>query len=160
MAKYIIMLSIPLAALGFLYFQLDAKNATFKSLDFSSMQINGASTESSPIEIGRDGQETENSGEVYRWKDADGNWQFSDKAPEGINYQTEQLSSDINQIQSINRQAKRPEITPAATSATDSPYIDGGLPIPSPEKIQKLMQDAKNVEQLLKQRQETLDSKY
>lgn len=157
MGKYLVMLIIPLGALGFLYFQLSSQSPTAKLLDFSSMEIN-SSTSSNNFDS--DDAEEQSNNQVYRWQDDEGNWHYSDKAPTDQHYETQQLQSDINQIQSLNTRSSRETLPTSASNEVSSPYMKGGLPIPSPEKVQKLMQDAKNVEQLLKQRQEMIDNQH
>jgi hypothetical protein len=92
---------------------------------------------------------------IYKWTDANGNLQFSNnRPPEGVVYMLKGYDPNLNVIQAVETPATRPEAVPEfeskkkVTSAKDigSPY--------SIEKIEKLFEDANNIENLLNQRME------
>jgi len=90
---------------------------------------------------------------IYKWTDAEGSLQFSNSPPpEGVTYTVLDYDPNLNVIQAVSVPANEPEavleIEPEkkTTSAEDigSPY--------SVEKIEKLFEDANNIEKLLNQR--------
>ena len=92
---------------------------------------------------------------IYKWTDADGNLQFSNnRPPEGVVYSHKGYDPNLNVIQAVETPATTPEAVPEfeskkkVTSAKDigSPY--------SIERIEKLFEDANNIENLLNQRME------
>lgn len=95
-----------------------------------------------------DGKDT-----IYQWTDADGNVQFSNsQPPEGVVYTLKVYDPNLNVIQAVEAQATGSEEVSGnqskkkITSAKDigSPY--------SVERIEKLFEDANNIEKLLNQR--------
>jgi len=87
----------------------------------------------------------------YQWHDAEGNVQFTtEPPPEGIEYTVKGYDPDTNVIQAIELPSEEAQVEegPAdeekKTDPTGNPY--------SPERIEKLFDDAKNVEKLLNQR--------
>ena len=92
---------------------------------------------------------------IYKWTDADGNLQFSNnRPPEGIVYTIKGYDPNLNVIQAVETRPTGPEAVPEyeskkkVTSAKDiaRPY--------SIEKIEKLFEEANNIENLLDQRME------
>jgi hypothetical protein len=92
---------------------------------------------------------------IYKWTDANGNLQFSNnRPPEGIVYTIKGYDPNLNVIQAVEARPTGPEAVPEfeskkkVTSAKDiaSPY--------SIENIEKLFEDANNIENLLNQRME------
>jgi hypothetical protein len=92
---------------------------------------------------------------IYKWTDANGNLQFSNNGPpEGVEYTLKGYDPNLNVIQAVETRATSPEAVlefeskKKVTSAKDigSPY--------SIEKIEKLFEDANNIENLLNQRME------
>ena len=97
---------------------------------------------------------------VYKWKDAEGNWQYSDKPPEGGTAQQVLVGTDVNRdlapvpLPSSNRTAQ-PQQKGKAILIKDS---GGFSPTTiSPEKIPTLINDAKDVQALMNNRQQQLD---
>ena len=91
----------------------------------------------------------------YKWYDSEGNVQFTtEPPPDGVEYTVKEYDPDTNLIQAVELpKEEAPEKTtslqtgnPAADAPTDdfNPY--------SKEKIEKLMEDTKNIEKLLNQR--------
>ena len=92
---------------------------------------------------------------IYKWTDANGNLQFSNnRPPEGVVYTHKGYDPNLNVIQAVETPATTPEAVPEfeskkkVTNAKDigSPY--------SIERIEKLFEDANNIENLLNQRME------
>lgn len=101
-----------------------------------------------------DGKEKQSgSTTVYKWQDQNGEWQFSNQPPpEGVASKVITYRSDTNVIQSAKPPAK-----PASTADAETPSANPLLPITNPEKVKKLMDDAKNIEKLLQDRQDQMD---
>ena len=97
-----------------------------------------------------------NSIRVYKWQDASGTWQFSNEPPpEGVARSVKIYRTDANITQST-----KPEPPPAEETAdtADIPTTAAPLmPITDPERVKKLMEDAKNVQNLLDQHQQSID---
>lgn len=89
-------------------------------------------------------------GGIYRWKDANGQWQFSDTAPTDQTAETITVSGNLNSdLSEKYTPPKKPE-----NKIVDKPEASNSI-IPStlsPEKISKLMKDANNVQQLMDER--------
>lgn len=85
----------------------------------------------------------------YKWYDAKGNVQFTTEPPaDGIEYTVKGYDPDTNLIQAVEipeEKIEKPEPPPAA-----EPEV-GGLPY-SKEGVEKLINDVKNIEELLNQR--------
>jgi hypothetical protein len=94
---------------------------------------------------------------VYQWRDAEGSLNFTtEPPPAGVEYTVKGYDPRTNLIQSVEAEPEAPE--PGSMSESernDSDQVqdasDVGNPY-SPEKIQKLFKDAKNVEKLLNDR--------
>jgi len=106
------------------------------------------------ISSSEEGLMTEND-VIYKWTDANGNLQFSNhRPPEDIVYTLKGYDPNLNVIQAVETRATSSEAVPEleskkkVTSAKDidSPY--------SLEKIEKLFEDANNIESLLNKRME------
>ncbi len=88
---------------------------------------------------------------VYQWRDAKGELHFSSSPPpEGIEYTSKGYDPNTNLIQSIEVKHEEPETAVIAEPQIKNPS-DIGNPY-SPDKIQKLMDDAHNVQKLLNDR--------
>jgi len=90
---------------------------------------------------------------IYKWTDANGNLQFSNnQPPEGVVYTLKGYDPNLNVIQAVETGKGNPESVPETESKKkvtsvnniDSPY--------SVERIEKLFEDANNIENLLNQR--------
>ena len=87
---------------------------------------------------------------VYKWKDAAGVTQFSSTPPPaGTEYTSKGYDPDLNLIQSVK--VKREEPEKEVSPLTKKKPADMGNPY-SPEKIEKLFDDANNIEKLLNNR--------
>ena len=95
--------------------------------------------------LGRGGEDI-----FYQWYDADGNVQFtSEPPPQGVEYTVKGYDPDTNVIQAVglSQEESREDETSSQAEKVDeigNPY--------DPERIEKLFEDAKNVEKLLNQR--------
>ena len=91
---------------------------------------------------------------IYQWKDSGGNIQFTNiPPPQGVEHTVKGYDPDTNVIQSV--QSPVEEITDDDDSNAGpnlSAEPDGIASVYSPEKIEKLFDDAKNVEKLLNER--------
>ena len=101
------------------------------------------------------GNLTSGSGEkdfFYKWYDSEGNVQFTtEPPPDGVEYTVKGYDPDTNLIQAV--QAPKEEVQAAGDNTPDSGAKSGGLENPyDPESIKKLMEDAKNVQNILNQR--------
>lgn len=123
----------------------------FKIPDFSMPSFSTPSVSGSNKIDGKD--------VFYKWHDSDGNVQFTtEPPPEGIEYTTKGYDPNTNVIQAVKlpeqESGKVPESGKSKDetepSLTGSPY--------NPEKIEKLMEDAKNIEKLLNQRFQDQDA--
>ena len=120
----------------------------FKLPDFSVPDMPAGAKIPSPLD-GGGGKDI-----VYKWQDAEGNLHFtSEPPPDGIDYNVMGFDPNTNVIQAVKPPVEEEEPAEDETEqASGSENSDGvGNPY-SPEKIEKLFEDAKNVENLVKQR--------
>ena len=94
---------------------------------------------------------------VYKWKDAEGNWQFSDTPPD--NQTAEQVLVSTNLNRDLVPELKISEPKKPASGGNATLIKKGGISptTVSPDKVTELIKDAKNVQNLMDQRQEQLD---
>jgi Domain of unknown function (DUF4124) len=95
---------------------------------------------------------------VYKWQDATGEWHFSNQPPPaGINSSVKTYRSDVNITQ-----APAPPVAPKPEPTEKSAAIPKGpaplLPITDPGRVEQLIDDAKNVQKLVNDRQKNLDA--
>jgi len=121
-------------------------------LSFSDLRAPDISLPSLPksgITIGSSGKT------IYRWTDAEGNLNFTNSPPaEGIAYTTNQYDPNQNVIQAVKIPDKNLDVI-VINEPSSKKKIHGASDIGSPysiEKVEKLFEDANNVEQLLKDR--------
>jgi len=81
--------------------------------------------------------------EFYRYQDEQGNWQYTDRPPEGANVETVEVDISSNVIDSVEIQPK--EATAARTSA---PGVAGYV-----DNLKNAKQDAEAVQQLMDDRE-------
>ncbi len=88
---------------------------------------------------------------IYQWRDRDGQLNFTTSPPpDGIEYTAKGYDPNANLIQSIEIKEEAPEPAQTAESQTKKgPAL--GFPY-SPERIEKLFDDAENVQKLLDDR--------
>jgi hypothetical protein len=97
----------------------------------------------------------------YRWNDAQGNVHFTTVPPPGgIEYTVKGYDPNTNVIQALKILIE-PNSLESAPNATDpgangsTPSVDSAY---NPDKVQKLINDTKNIEKLLNQRHENQNS--
>lgn len=94
---------------------------------------------------------------VYQWRDAEGNLNFTtEPPPQGVEYTAKGYDPRTNLIQSVKADPEPSEQASAGSSEQNSSkkvkgVSDIGNPY-SPEKVEKLFNDAKNVQKLLDDR--------
>lgn len=92
---------------------------------------------------------------VYKWVDDQGRTHFSSTPPTGQETETMQLRADANVVQAVKTPDKEEEEAAAGSVLSlGKAASDGeGLPNPySPEGVKQLIEDAKNVQELLNKR--------
>jgi hypothetical protein len=102
-------------------------------------------------------EKDENETKVYKWQDELGEWHFSNQPPpSGVSSSVETYRNDVNVTQAPPPiEEEKPE---AEETGTDIPQTAAPLlPITDPERVQQLIEDAKNVQNLVDQRQEQID---
>lgn len=127
-------------------------NPIIKGLAVVQSWFKGASAPKLPG-IGRDKNETA----VYKWQDKKGEWHFSNQPPPaGVASSVKTYRSDVNITQApplIESKPAPPDKT-APLPETTSPL----LPITDPERVKQLIEDARNVQGLVNNRQQKLDA--
>lgn len=91
---------------------------------------------------------------IYEWKDAEGNLQFSNTPPaEGVEYTVREYDPNTNVIQSIKLLAEETEAS-STEPQTNQKIISSEDPVDvySPDRVKKLIDDAKNIENILNDR--------
>ncbi len=104
----------------------------------------------------------ENETIVYKWQDDSGEWHFSNQPPPaGVTSSVKTYRSDINITQApppppapVESTPEKPDKKTADIPQTASPL----LPITDPERVKQLIDDAKNVRDLVGNRQQALDA--
>ncbi|MGS2718194.1 DUF4124 domain-containing protein [Eionea flava] len=113
-----------------------------------------AETENSDIQ---QSVEPANDSKIYRWKDNNGNWQFSDTPPSNQTAEAIQVSGDLNKDLSVTYTAPEKEIVSDDIPASAQP--SSVLPMTvSPDKVSKLIEDANNIQKLMDDRADTLNN--
>lgn len=91
----------------------------------------------------------------YKWQDANGAWHFGDTPPQGVNA----FEVSVDTAANVLRPVAAPE-----TPANDAQANDGAssiIPLPmtvNPTQIGKLMDDAKNVQNLMDDRVKNIEA--
>jgi hypothetical protein len=98
---------------------------------------------------------------VYKWKDAEGNWQFSDKPPEEKRVEQVMLSTRLNRdlvpaLKTVNSSDVQPDSDNKTPLMKQAPSISPTTIAPG--KISKLIDDARNVQTLMNDRQAQLEA--
>ncbi len=103
----------------------------------------------------------ENETTVYKWQDDSGKWHFSNQPPPaGVDSSVKTYRSDINITQApplpspVESAPEKPDKKTTDIPQTASPL----LPITDPERVKQLIDDAKNVQNLVNNRQKLLDA--
>ncbi|MFT6387778.1 MAG: hypothetical protein ACJAUP_001150 [Cellvibrionaceae bacterium] len=108
---------------------------------------------------GSDGNFLDEKVSVYKWKDADGNWQFSDTPPENVIAQQILVGTNVNRdLAPLPASPLAPREQPENRKTI--PIKDGGFSPTTiaPNKVSKLVGDAKGVQKLVDDRQKKLDA--
>lgn len=93
---------------------------------------------------------------VYRWKDANGQWQFSDTPPEGQQAEAMHVSGNLNS--DLSEKYTPPEEEKEETVINTTTNTQEAIPASlSPEKISTLMKDAQNIQKIMDERTSTID---
>ncbi len=85
----------------------------------------------------------------YKWKDEFGQWHFGEKAPDGVKSISINYNPDENVISSVKIKAKETIKKGFSMPSSDAP---SGADAYNPAQIQKTLQDAKNIQNLINQR--------
>jgi hypothetical protein len=94
---------------------------------------------------------------VYRWKDASGQWQFSDTPPENIQAEAMKVSGNLNSDLAEKYTPPEEAQEEHAINTTD-PTISSSIPASlSPEKISTLMKDTQNIQKIMDERTSTIE---
>lgn len=112
-------------------------------------------TEEIPSIMAFNGQNTQQS--FYKWQDEQGQWHLSDTAPEGVQAIKVEIDTTANVLPSL--QALEPEKSMAkASSVNKEPAPKPSLPLTlNPMQVPKLIDQAKDVERLMQERQNNLE---
>jgi hypothetical protein len=93
---------------------------------------------------------------AYKWRDAEGNWQFASEPPQGLPYETIELDPNTNLLQGLKNTP-----APAAEDArqSDEPSKDDGEAAfgYTPEKIEKVMEKARQARDALESHNKSLE---
>lgn len=90
---------------------------------------------------------------IYEWQDSDGNLQFANETPPpGTEFRIRQFDPDANVIQSVTWPAETPDAPAGDATQPETSAADQAPNAFSPESVKKLMDNAKNIENLLNQR--------
>lgn len=109
--------------------------------------------------VGRQlGNEQMGKTQVYRWQAPDGSWRFSDKPPQQTEVQggveTVYVDPNTNMIEGL---PSKPVVEPSAEAGDDGA---GFIPLPmtvAPGQVQKMMDDARNIQTLMDERSQALE---
>ena len=93
---------------------------------------------------------------VYKWQDAQGNWQYGDNPPANTDYQTVELQG----VQTITMPTVQSVSSSTESSDTPDSSITPLTPFTDPGKIKQLVDDAKNVQKLSQERVEALEQQF
>ena len=156
MKSSVIVLLLLLIFAGVVPFVLPLKDGK-PLLEFSWSNIKTPSLPQIPnlpnLNLGADKDEAGREVEIYRWQDAEGNWQFSNIAPSHQDYQTMKVAPDANLIQGEAATVKKEPIA-AKTSEKSTTTPSSPLSAVNPHAVNKLLQDSKSIENTLQQRHE------
>lgn len=97
---------------------------------------------------------------VYKWRDAQGNWQFSDQPPKGVEAELVTVDTTINR-NLLPAPSRNVETSSTTTNSGGATLISNKSLSPTtvaPTDIPTLIDDARNVQELIDGRQDRLDS--
>ena len=119
--------------------------------DFFSSSDSGSASVSSSSPLSSPGVTT-----VYKWKDAEGQWHFSDKVIEGENHETLKYNPNANIIQSLAKKEEESEIEVQPVAALKESSGPSLTTVPLTE-VPELMDQAKQYQSLIDQRNKSLE---
>lgn len=103
---------------------------------------------------GSDSEKDNDTTVVYKWRDAEGNWQFGDTPPAKSNFEV----TNVQGVQSMQMYIPTAKQTIEKTTESGSAKnITPLTPFTEPEKVKELMDKARGVEQLMKDRKQAMD---
>ncbi|MFT5506293.1 MAG: hypothetical protein ACI845_001574 [Gammaproteobacteria bacterium] len=122
----------------------------FSMPDFSDKDLpKGNSNQNSAVQLGLEGKDI-----FYKWFDSEGNLQFTTSPPpEGVEFTVKGIDPNTNLIQAVKPVVKEVEsaLGQQGQKGQSKSAKDIGNPY-SPEKVEKLFDDAQNIEKLLNDR--------
>jgi hypothetical protein len=92
---------------------------------------------------------------IYRWKDSNGDWSYSDKPK--VSAENEAVFLDPNDVIVVPAFKAASNTLPQAKSATKEDNATPSLLTTSPSNILNLYEDANNVQKLMDTRQNTIE---
>lgn len=95
---------------------------------------------------------------VYKWRNGKGELQYtSDRPPDGIAYETLALRSDTNVVAAVQAPPPPAEEAPGDKNAAEGGLIEDLTSVYSPGKVKELIDQAKQVQKLSRERKKMLD---
>lgn len=92
---------------------------------------------------------------VFKWQDDQGRWHYGEKPPKAAH---EELNIDTEANVTAGDPFDSSPHLPPSTSQSAPDSSDGGLRLPyTPGRIRKMLDDIKNIDKAVKQRNKTLD---
>ena len=96
---------------------------------------------------------------IHRWQDSAGNWHYSDSPSDASSSETIEINSDLNIINAINTQAQTQQPTKPREPIEQTDNAPSPLDLlPTPSKVEALLESAKNVENMLQERKAQQDA--
>jgi hypothetical protein len=96
--------------------------------------------------------------DIYRWKDSNGQWQFSDTPPANQTAEAIKVSGNLNKDLVASYEAPQELSIEDDTIDSEATSTDSIIPMTvSPDKVSKLMEDANNIQKLMDDRASQLD---
>lgn len=92
---------------------------------------------------------------IFRWTSADGTKQFSNVPPTGVEFETVWVDPDANIIEAL-KPPPRKKAASSSNSTTSQASIPSLLTV-SPDKVKKLVEDARKVQEMSDERAKTLE---
>jgi hypothetical protein len=87
---------------------------------------------------------------VYRWKDTNGQWQFSDIPPTNQAAEAISVSGNLNKDLAASNEPPEKPTTANNTTGDDATTTESVIPMTvSPDKVSKLMKDVNNIQKLM-----------
>ncbi|GLQ33114.1 DUF4124 domain-containing protein [Litoribrevibacter albus] len=93
---------------------------------------------------------------VYKWKDKEGQWHFSDKPQDHVDNETLKYNPNANIIQSLAKKEEESEVEVTPMKVPEPSAGPSLTTVPLTE-VPELMDQAKQYQQLLDQRNKTLE---